>query len=755
MASMPATPTAASRVELVLAQLDTLPSLAPVAARIVTLTADPRTQAREVTELIRSDPSLTARVLSVLGRARHGLRPEAVTLENAVTLLGFETIRQLALAVKVMEVFGPSAGAAEGEGLDRREFWKHCLAVACAARRVAMKVRSALGPEEAFVCGLLHDMGKLALETALPKSYRRVVRQCDSSREDIAEVERLVIGVDHAMAGRRLADRWGLPQRIVDCIWLHHQEPSALPESVRSGGHVQVVQLADALAREQRIGYSGNYRMAHDSRRLAGPLGLSEEDRGDIVAGLVEEIEERAAWIGAEDITSREVYVRALLASTEEISRANTALSEQNRRLQRKAEYFAALGWLSQAVSPRASVGEVCAAAAEALRRALGVETVCVFVGGPEGRWTEAGLSGGRWQGEILAGDLAPGEDSPECAAAVGLALSGTWIHPAGAGFGRIVDRFRGRLGEGPSWLLPIVCQRRWSGGALFAAPPAVVDALRQDSAEVEAISAAAGLALAQTLAQASARAMGDELAQVHRQWAAMQAELLRTRTLESIVAMAAGAAHELNNPLAVISGRAQMLRSQVADEEQRRTLETIARQASECSGIVTELMEFAEPGPASPESVGLADALGQVEREARAAGLLEGRTLRVELPPDMPPVWFDRGLLVRMFRELLDNAVEATGPGGVLTIKASRDLAEENAVVVVSDTGRGMAEDVLGRALDPFFSHRPAGRGRGLGLARVSRWLSDGRGRIAIESEEGRGTRVELRLPLHAAGAG
>jgi len=127
-----------------------------------------------------------------------------------------------------------------------------------------------------------------------------------------------------------------------------------------------------------------------------------------------------------------------------------------------------------------------------------------------------------------------------------------------------------------------------------------------------------------------------------------------------------------------------------------------------------------------------------------------------LDVPSDTPPVRFDRDQLGRTFRELVNNAVESTEPSTRrLSIKASTDLTEENVVVEVADNGRGMTAEVRSRAIDPFFSHRPAGRGRGLGLARVHRWLRQNGGSLALDSRPGEGTRVSLRLPMAAPSNG
>jgi putative nucleotidyltransferase with HDIG domain len=742
------------KIEQVLAQLEGLPLLAPVVARILALTEDSKSSSKQLIELVGSDPSLTLRVLSLVRRAEHGVRPETATLQSAVVLLGFTAIRQATLALKVMEVFG---GGVEEEqdlaGFSRREFWKHCLAVACAARRIALSAGAPMDAEEAFVLGLLHDVGKIALNTVMPKSFARIARRADQTGADIAEVERTVLGMDHTVVGRRLAERWDLPQPLIDAIWLHHQPPGGLPPSVAKNKHVEIVQLADTLAREQRIGYSGNHRFLSSSRELAQGIDLPEAQRLAIVESLAEQIESRAAWIGADDITSREIYVRALVQAGDESAAANIALTEKNRLLEREAEYFRALGWLNEHLSPRASVREVCAVGAEALRQALSTPSVLVFVTSAESRWVETGLSDGRLGSWIVEQAGGGAETREDVESALRLAEAGTWIGPPGRGFDEIVGRYQSRLGGCNRWLLPIVQSRRWVGGAVFSATDAVAASLRAEGVQLAAISAAVGSAVSQAQARTAAVALSDELAEINRRTAAMQAELVQARALRTVAAMAMGAAHELNNPLAVISGRAQMLRQRVNDEETRRLLETIEIQARSCSDIVTELMQFADPRPPQPESISLPAFLEELRVNLSSSGLLDGRALIVEASSDTPAINFDREQLNGVFRELIRNAIEATeASSGRLTIKAATDLAEEIVVVELTDNGRGMTTEILVQATDPFFSHRPAGRGRGMGLARTQRWLQQNGATMRIRSEVGQGATVELRFPVAAS---
>ncbi|MBK8268393.1 MAG: HDOD domain-containing protein [Planctomycetes bacterium] len=738
------------KAELVLAQLDTLPPLAPIAARILALTDDSKSNAKQIVELVGADPALAARMLSILGRAEHGLRSQSISIENAVKMLGFSAIRQITLALKVMETFGPSRDAdSAGGGFDRSEFWKHCLAVACAARGIASKLVRFGSPDEAFVHGLLHDIGKIALETAMPKTFDRIVQIADRQRADIADIEREMIGVDHAVVGHRLAERWNLPAKLSECIWLHHQHPEGLPASIAAGGHVQIVQLADAMAREQRIGYSGNHRNVVGSRTLAARIGLSEAARQEIAASLVEEIEKRAAWIGAEALNSREVYLRALMQTTEELTSANAELSDRSLRLQREREYFSALQRLNREITPRAGVREVCGIAASVLQDVLRTHQIHVNVATADGRWVEWGSADAIVRTGIEECPAEARFDSIDTVAAVEMTRGAFgWAPPVGS-LAKWAERLRGMLGSGPLWLFPIVREQHWVGGAILAESPARVAALRSETGELEALSAAMGLAIEQVQARAAAVSLSDELAEVNRKLGAVESELLAARNLETVVSLAAGAAHELNNPLAVIAGRAQMLIRREDRPDVREGLEIIARQAHGCSAIVTELMEFARTPEPRPDAVELRACIDRVASELTGSGLLEEDQLSNEVASDSAKVLFDPAHLEGVFREILRNAIDATDAASRrLCVKQATQSTEDGVVIHVIDNGLGMSANVLDRAMEPFFSERPAGRGRGLGLARVRRWLHEGGGRIQLDSQPGKGTIVELRLP-------
>src|SRR5690242_1439578 len=124
------------RVELILQQLEDLPTLPTVAVRVLEVTKDDVSSAKQVVELIGSDPALTARILQLVHRSDLGVKGEVNSVERAVVLLGFDAVRSAALAISVFQTF-PSRTSSENEHFNREEFWKHCVAVACCAELLA------------------------------------------------------------------------------------------------------------------------------------------------------------------------------------------------------------------------------------------------------------------------------------------------------------------------------------------------------------------------------------------------------------------------------------------------------------------------------------------------------------------------------------------------------------------------------------------------------------------------------------------
>lgn len=748
-------------IDAVLAHLDSLPTLPSVIVAVLEAAQRPDATAAQIVAILRNDAPLTARVLAAANSAaRGGARIGAV--ERAAPMLGVRGLTSLALAVGVVDCLGgPRHTNGAERGYSRADLWRHALAVACAARGLAARApRLGVDPEEAFAAGLLHDMGKLALDRLFPRAYERAVARADHSRGDIADHERAVLGVDHTVAGRRLAERWGLPVELQQAIWLHHVAVDALPAGVIGGPLVVLVTLADTLAREQRLGYSGNHRFIDHSPRLAAGLGLSASDLDAVVSELPRTVADNAALLGLDASAPRRDEFDILARANAELGRVAAELEAENRALAIEARRGRAIELLDKALDEGRDPRALCAALAAATGVMHPSTPAAVFVLRAGGAVDAAALTGGDATPAVrtltLAGDAAE-------LASPALLASGALRLPASPAAGALWRQLCGRPAGAGLVLLPLVLHGELLGGVLLdAAEPGHPTAPDDDGADA-ALLRSAVRAVRRSREQAAVWRLSEDLAETNRRLQQMQAELLRSRTLATIAELAAGAGHELNSPLTVISGRAQMLAARIDDPEARRALQSIIDKAHECSGIVSELMDFARPPPITARDVDLNELLRGMRRDWLARSGAPASRLRLELAADGAApgaverrcdarVQGDAEQLRAAINEMIENAADAVdAETGEITLRVQPSIDAEMLEVLVIDNGCGMPPAVLQRAFDPFFSHRSAGRRRGLGLPRAYRIVEAHGGRAWVESRAGEGTTAHIVLPRAA----
>ncbi len=237
-----------------------------------------------------------------------------------------------------------------------------------------------------------------------------------------------------------------------------------------------------------------------------------------------------------------------------------------------------------------------------------------------------------------------------------------------------------------------------------------------------------------------------------------MDRSLTHRSAARSVAGMAQMLAHEIKNPLAGISGAAQLL--QMGASEQERELTQLIRDEVERIGaLVSRVEQFGEIGPGRFQPVNIHDVLDRACRSAKAGFAAHARFVQ-EYDPSLPPTMGDSDQLIQVMLNLLKNAAEAVPQvGGIITVRTSYRAGMKVATpsgrreslplqVVIADNGRGVPEDVLAHIFDPFVTTK--GNGGGLGLALVSKIVSDHGGVISCESEPG-ATRFRLLLPMAA----
>jgi signal transduction histidine kinase len=221
--------------------------------------------------------------------------------------------------------------------------------------------------------------------------------------------------------------------------------------------------------------------------------------------------------------------------------------------------------------------------------------------------------------------------------------------------------------------------------------------------------------------------------------------ESVRDAKLAALAELSAGAGHEINNPLAVISGHCQRLLGHEEDEETRHTLQTVVRQTKRIHDILRGLMQFARPAKPTPQTVRVTELIGTALAEVKNLAAVKAVEVREEVATS-GRMSVDLHQMRTCLVNVLRNAVDAAGPDGWVRVAASAD--DDRVTLVVEDSGPGPKPNQAAHLFDPFYSGRTAGRGRGLGLSVAWRLAQINGGSLRHEPLQGSPARFVLTLP-------
>ncbi|MCK4574237.1 MAG: HDOD domain-containing protein [candidate division Zixibacteria bacterium] len=218
-----------------------LSSLPQTLSEVIRVIKDETSSAQDLATVLSRDPALSVKVLRIVNSPFYGVTREVTTLTQAVVTIGTRAVSALALSTSVYDVAGKWNST-----VDRLRFWRHSLEVAIACRMIAEAMRYPR-PEEAFVCGLLHDIGLLVLEKSFPEKFQSVWKQVECG-EDLVQMEESVWSTNHARVGQFLLEQWRIPSVICEAVGQHHNSfpPGADDPDFQLA---QIVALSDGISR--------------------------------------------------------------------------------------------------------------------------------------------------------------------------------------------------------------------------------------------------------------------------------------------------------------------------------------------------------------------------------------------------------------------------------------------------------------------------------------------------------------------------
>lgn len=273
-------------LETVVQRIDEISSLPQIALRVMEVANDPNSGAADLKEVVEADAALSARILRCVNSSTYAIRGEIASLQQAIAYLGLKQIRNLAVTAGVSGLFKKDKNIGP---YCRSQLWRHLVSVGISARLIAMRC-GINNFEEAFLAGLLHDIGIVLEDQHAHELFSAVIQSLDESKT-LAETERSYLGFDHTALGEKVAANWGFPEATKASIRYHHASVSYKGEQIDIVRCVEVANLICTLKGIPSVGL----KLVEISRPALAGLSLTKEDITVLVTDLDQELATNAS----------------------------------------------------------------------------------------------------------------------------------------------------------------------------------------------------------------------------------------------------------------------------------------------------------------------------------------------------------------------------------------------------------------------------------------------------------------------------
>ncbi|MGD8777627.1 MAG: HDOD domain-containing protein [Ignavibacteria bacterium] len=234
------------KTELVLSNIYNLPAMSAIMVEVSRLLDDPSTGTQELSSWIGKDQGLATKILSIANSPLYGLPRKVSTIDFAILIIGYQDVKNIVVALSMIESFK----SPNDKNLDQNEFWLHSVVTGNAAKRVAEDLGYRIGGE-AFVAGLLHDLGIPVINKYLSKEFKTIVERFNNEDNFILNIEKEELGLSHQEIGKFLTNKWNLPKSLCTAV-LNHHEPGQLKDEDRE--LTAIVHLADYMTQKLNLG---------------------------------------------------------------------------------------------------------------------------------------------------------------------------------------------------------------------------------------------------------------------------------------------------------------------------------------------------------------------------------------------------------------------------------------------------------------------------------------------------------------------
>jgi len=704
-----------------------LPSMPQVLLRFLTLAEDERADSSQLSAVVRQDPALCARILTVANSAALRRGAEIKTIEQCLNTLGTRLVRTLASCLAIQSTFARSDGE---QDYDYSGFWCHSLRVAELARAIAIKVGYP-ELEEAYLAGLLHDTGQLILQGGLTERYAALLA-CSVDEEALHDLENSVLGSDHATIGAWLADQWHSSSFMADAILFHHYPAKNI---ITADLLSRIVWSAHSICCSFEKLDSTTEETSSQPAPFESILGLELATITSLAQQAFQRVTMLAEAFAIIETAERRTIPHASISFESDQAPPNEQAAAWSQ-IEDVVRNMALMQTLQQDLSALSNETEILVAVRECARILFGLGRIYFLLIRPDDNILSGPDMAGQCErlhglqislddGHSLAGKAARG-DRPCSTFDRETPVSLVDVQIARA------------LGSKGVLYLPMRTREQRIGIMAFGLNEPQLTAIQHLLGRMTSF---AGLAAAGLESWRKTKERENKL----------QAELISQFDLQARKVI-----HEAANPLSIIKNYLQIISQRnSADNSLLPVLDILREEIDRVVQIVHRFNTVAVSTP--PEDTFDINAVIEGMLALYAESLFTSRGISVEknLSPAVQPVSGDRDCFKQILFNIWKNASEAMPNGGFFTISTHDNLIKGSHIcseIRMSDSGPGLPEDIIQRLFQPLkFNCRPGTSGIGLSL--VAELVNRLGGQIVCQSSAELGTRFSILLQKSEVG--
>jgi len=695
-----------------------LPSLPHILVKLIEVCNSEPDTIKEISQIIDKDVSLSARLLRLVNSAYYGLPNRVTGIDHALLLLGTNAVKNIAVSASVFQAFDQ---ARDSSVFRLKLFWWHSLMCATLAKLIAEKI-SYPAPDEAFLSGLLHDIGKLVLLGNFPNEYAEIL-ESHRGKPELFLAGETRLGATHCEVGAWMINRWNLQSFMADAVLYHHEPVYRILDALPL---VKIVFVANALCSEAVQDADARFKAAEEV------FGFARSEVEEFISLAEEEVKQVAE--------SLEIEVESPDAFTRLVSEKD---ADKRKDLVRAVRDISLLQATLQNLLEAHGEESILKVAKQGLQVLFDVRSV-VFLLYDREKDVLVGKGGMGSAQDVLIKELVIPVEAKKCLVAKSLS-QGTPLDS----FGRVTkvdlsitdNQIIRLIGKDGMLCLPMVAHKKFIG----------VIVLGVDEPQVPNLYGEINLLTIFTNQVASA-VDAENVRQT-------QARLIQSERLTASSDVARKVAHEVSNPLGIIKNYLKILGLKLAkDSPAQEEIRIINEEIDRVSVIVRELSDFSEPRVQQKELVDINTLISELIKIVRQSLLLRsGIKAHLNLEPSLPALMTNKNGLKQVFVNLIKNAVEAMPKGGNFHINtrcvpngpSKKDAKEDQPYVeiTISDDGPGIPDSIKSRLFEPFVSSKGEGHA-GLGLSITYSIITELNGTMTCESDQATGTTFRIVLP-------